>query len=296
MEGACRILGAAAKSAKDPARALVPQPSFSADFPHFLLRNANCLFRRVMDPLMISAASGMRSRMESLDMLANNLANANTAGYKLDREFYSLYASPDALGPALDGTAPAPSVLPVIDRPWTDFSQGALTPTGNPLDLALGKTGFFAVNGPGGTLYTRNGSFQLSSDGTLVTSEGYAVRGADGKPIQADPSRPIEITPDGALRQNGSTIGQIAVVGFERPEALEKFGNNYFRAGAAAGPKPAAEVAIHQGKLESSNVAAAESAVRLVSIMRQFEMLQRAMMLGGEMARKDFEEVARVNG
>jgi flagellar basal-body rod protein FlgF len=245
---------------------------------------------------MISAASGMRSRMESLDMLANNLANANTAGYKLDREFYSLYASPDALGPALDGTAPAPSVLPVIDRPWTDFSQGTLAPTGNPLDLALGKSGFFSVDGPNGPLYTRNGSFQLSADGTLATPEGYAVRGRDGKPIQADPAKPIEVTSDGTVRQSGAALGQIAVVRFDRLEALAKFGSNYFRAGAAAGPKPAAEVEIHQGKLESSNVATPESAVRLVGIMRQFEMLQRAMTLGGEMARKGVEEVARVNG
>jgi flagellar basal-body rod protein FlgF len=245
---------------------------------------------------MISAASGMRSRLESLDMLANNLANANTAGYKLDREFYSLYASPEALGPALDGTAPAPSELPVIDRPWTDFSQGTLTPTGNPLDLALGKAGFFAVDGPGGPLYTRNGSFRLSAAGTLVTSEGYAVRGTNGKPIQADPALPVDVAADGTLRQNGAAIGQIAVVEFDRPDAISKFGNNYFRGDPTAGPKPARAIEVHQGALESSNVATPESAVRLVSIMRQFEMLQRAMMLGADMARRGVEDVARVSG
>ena len=87
-----------------------------------------------MDPLTISAASGLRVRLESLDLLANNLANAATAGYKSDREFYSLYTAPEVL----EDNA-APSTLPVVERRWTDFSQGTLTPTGNPLDLALAK-------------------------------------------------------------------------------------------------------------------------------------------------------------
>jgi len=83
-----------------------------------------------MDALTILAASGMRARMESLDMLANNLANAATAGYKGDREFYGLYTSAAALSPP--GPPGAPSALPVIERQWTDFSQGILNPTGNP--------------------------------------------------------------------------------------------------------------------------------------------------------------------
>src|SRR5271169_2056345 len=108
-----------------------------------------------MDPLTISAASGLRSRMESLDMLANNIANASTSGYKADREFYSLYAAPEAEGP-ISG----PDTLPVIERPWTDLSQGEVRSTGNPLDVALQGKGFFAVNGPGGPMYTRDGSFR----------------------------------------------------------------------------------------------------------------------------------------
>ena len=84
-----------------------------------------------MDPMTAIAASGLRARMESLDLLANNVANASTGGYKADREFYSLYVAPEAqdAGPA--------STMPVIERPWVDWSQGTVYPTGNPLDLAL---------------------------------------------------------------------------------------------------------------------------------------------------------------
>lgn len=251
-----------------------------------------------MDPLMISAASGMRARLESLDMLANNLANSSTAGYKTDREFYSLYTSQEALDPALAGESPLPSTLPVVERHWTDFAQGNIAATGNPLDVALGARGFFAVDGPGqnNVLYTRNGSFRLSAAGVLTTPEGYPVRGVDGRPIQAAGTGALEIARDGTVSQDGVPLGQIAVVDFAKPEALGKASKNYFRIeDAQPGLKNASEVDIQQGKLEASNVTTPETAVRLVNLLRQFEMLQRAAMLGAEMGRRAVEEVAKVN-
>ena len=100
-----------------------------------------------MDPIAATAASGLRARMESLDLLANNVANASTGGYKADREFYSLYVAPDA------ADSDSLSTMPVIEKPWTDFSQGLVQQTGNPLDLALSGKGFFAVQSPRGPLY-----------------------------------------------------------------------------------------------------------------------------------------------
>ena len=94
-----------------------------------------------MDPLTAIAASGLRARMESLDMLANNIANASTGGYKADREFYNLYTSPEAAG---DDSL---STMPLIERPWVDHSQGILHTTGNALDVAISGKGFFAVDG-----------------------------------------------------------------------------------------------------------------------------------------------------
>jgi flagellar basal-body rod protein FlgF len=241
-----------------------------------------------MDRLTITAASGLRARMESMEMLANNLANASAAGYKLDREFYSLYTAPEA-----DGTV---SQLPVIERQWTDFSQATLTPTGNSLDLALSGNGFFAVHEPSGTLYTRYGGFRLSAKGTLETKEGYAARAVGGGTITADPALPVEISADGTVRQQGAELGRIEVVQVSQPSALCKQSGLYFQLDPKSGAVLSASSAeVQQGKLESSNVGTAESAVRMISVMRQFEMLQRAITLGAEMSRRGVEEVARVS-
>jgi len=241
-----------------------------------------------MDNLTISAAGGMQARMQSLDMLANNLANTETGGYKTDREFYNLYMSADAGG----ADSPSAGTLPVIERPWTDFSQGTLRTTGSPLDLALSGKGFFAVDGPSGSLFTRNGSFRVAPDGSLVTTEGYPVRTVSGEGLKIQPSVALEVSPDGTVTQDGQTLGSLEIADFSDTGTLVKQGASYFQSGVAS--QPASGAQIEQGKLEGSNVGAAESAVRLVSIMRQFEMLQKAATLGSQMSREAVEEVARV--
>ena len=226
--------------------------------------------------------------MESLDLLANNLANAETGGYKSDREFYNLYVAPEA-------QADPAGTMPVVQRNWTDFSQGTLRATGNPTDLALAGKGFFAVDSPSGPLYTRQGSFQLSPAGALVTTEGYAVRLAGGGALQAQAGVPLEVTPDGSVSQQGQVLGKLDLVNFPDPGTLAKRGNAYFHpADGSAAPVAAADVQVQQGKLEASNVGTAESAVRLVGVMRQFEMLHKAISIGEDMNKKAVEEVARV--
>jgi flagellar basal body rod protein FlgG len=238
-----------------------------------------------MDPLTSVAASGLRARMESLDLLANNVANASTAGYKADREFYSLYVSPEA-------EADPPSTMPVVERPWIDLSQGVFQSTGNPLDLAISGKGFFTVAGPHGALYTRAGNFHLAS-GQLVTSEGYAVTAAGGQPLRTSGSGPIEISSDGSVHEDGNVIGQLQIVDFPAA-ALSKHGANYFQpSGPSAQPVSTSAARVEQGKLETSNSGGAESAVRLVGIMRQFEMLQKAVSLGSDMNKQAIEQVAK---
>ena len=239
-----------------------------------------------MDPMTAMAASGLRARMESLDMLANNVANASTGGYKADREFYSLYVAPEAQENDTQAS------MPLVERPWIDLSQGVVHTTGNALDVALNGAGFFPVTGPNGTLYTRNGSFSRAGDGKLVTAEGYAVQGAGGAPLVLQPAHPVEISQDGTVRQNGTVIGQLAVMDFTSTAGLTKQGNNYFSASSGS-PSPSA-ARVEQGKLEDSNTGTAESAVRLVNVMRQFEMLQKAASLGEEMNRQAVEQVAKV--
>lgn len=243
-----------------------------------------------MDSLTTIAASGMSSRMDSLDMLANNISNADTGGYKTDREFYSLYTSPEAMS----GDSQDPATLPMIEKGYTDFTQGSMRVTSNPLDLAIQGQGFFAVNTPAGVSYTRNGAFQLSSDGTLVTSDGFSVLDPSGQPVKLKSSLPMQVSGDGNITQGGQSAGQLAVWNFADPSSLVKQGNTMFRpADPATKPTPST-ADVQQGKLESSNVGSSESAMRLVSVMRQFEMLQKAANIGAEMNRQAITEVAKV--
>jgi flagellar basal body rod protein FlgG len=241
-----------------------------------------------MDPITVAAAGGLRARMEALDMLANNIANASTAGFKRDSEFYALYETAEAAAQGY-GTA----ALPLIEKPWTDFAQGTLQQTGNPVDLALSGPGFFAVQGPSGALYTRTGSFQIASTGLVATQEGYPLRLVGGQTLRVQPG-PFQISSDGTVRQGEQTLGRLEIADF--PEGtLTKQGATLFRPiDPAQAPLAAAGTEVHQGKLEAANVSSAESAVRLVGLMRQFEALQKAIGIGAEMNRKSIEEVARV--
>jgi flagellar basal-body rod protein FlgF len=235
-----------------------------------------------MDQLLITAASGMKARMDSLDMLANNMANSGTAGFKADREFYNLYEQS----------------LPMVERQYTDHSQGQLLPTGNPLNVALNGKGFFALNAPSGVVYTRAGNFDISPKNQLETGERYTLRNVldNGKPITVDPKQQIDISKDGTVRQAGQDLGQIEIAQLASPsDTLKKLGSTYFALldKNAATPTAGAETEVLQGNLEQSNVPVGDSAVKLVSVMRQFEMMQKAISLGTEMNKQAITDVAK---
>lgn len=223
-------------------------------------------------------------------MLANNLSNTSTSGFKADREYYSTYIAPE-----LAGQSNTVGAAPVVQKPWTDFSQGTLLNTGNATDLGLAGSGFLSVNGPNGPLYTRNGNFHFSAQGTLVSAEGYPVRMTDGSTLQTDSSSPIQVTSDGQVSQNGNAIGQLELTEFKDPTQLGKSGTSYFTSsGAKAGAAPASGTQVKQGQLESSNAQPAESAARMVSLLRNFEMLQKAVKIGNDMNTQAIEQVAKV--
>ena len=226
-------------------------------------------------------------------MLANNLANASATGFKADRESYSTYASALALGTDDPSTT---SQSPVVDRNWTDFSQGAIVPTGNPLDLALDGPGFFVAQSSSGPIYSRGGDFHIAQDGVLSTREGDPVQGIDGKPIQLEPAQPVEVSTTGEIRQNGTLVGQLKLVKFAAPQSLSKQGNNYFQLSASDLQPVPSTARVNQGNVEAANVQPAETAVRLVSVMRQFEMLQKAMSLGNQMNQQAIQSVAKASG
>jgi flagellar basal-body rod protein FlgF len=235
-----------------------------------------------MDQLLINAASGMKARMDSLDMHANNMANSGTPGFKSDREFYNLYEQS----------------LPVVERQYTDFSQGQLLPTGNPLDVALNGKGFFALNAPSGVVYTRSGNFRVSASNQLATQDGYTLRNVldNGKPIVVDATQAVDIAKDGTVSQAGQALGQIEIAQPASPtDTLKKLAGTNFALLDKNGTAPAADAGteVLQGQIEQSNVAVTDSAGKLVSVMRQFEMMQKAIMLGTEMNKQAITEVAK---
>ena len=212
-------------------------------------------------------------------MLANNIANSGTSGFKADQEFYSVLRDE----------------LPIVESRWTDFSQGTVQPTGNPLDLALEGKGFYALKSPAGVVYSRGGSFRISGAGQLSTPEGYTLRNTrnNGQPIVVDPAQVFTVDREGIVRQSGQELGQIEVRDFsDAARSLTKLGASYFSSGTAP-VAPAEAVTVRQGALEQSNVPVADAAIRLVSVMRQFEMLQRAMAVGAEMNKRAVDDVSR---
>lgn len=246
-----------------------------------------------MDSVIAAAASGMRSRMETLDVLANNIANAGTTGYKADQESYSLYFGDQAWDGYSEGR-PDAAEMPVLQQSWTDWSQGTLVPTGSSTDFGLGSAGFFVVNGANGPLYTRNGHFRLSKTGVLQTQDGYSVQSVNGTAITIDPTASFQVTPSGEVQQNGSTVARIAIVAPSDQKAAQRAGAGYFKFDSSTTLTPVTDPGVQQGNIETSNVVPAYSAVKLVTVMRSFEMLQKAVSLANEMSQKVVEEVAKV--
>lgn len=238
-----------------------------------------------------AAFAGLLARTQALDLAANNLANANTAGYKAQRGFYqSLLANMG--GGSLSGLNRAINNFGVLGGGVVDARPGNMEPTGNPLDVAIEGAGFFAVQTPAGVRYTRNGSLQLSTSGQLQTSEGFSVLGDQG-PITL-PSGQVSLSSDGTFSVKGAVAGKLRLVEFAPGTELVPEGNSLFAVPAGA-ERPAASSQVRQGALESSNISPVTGAVNLVILQRHMEMLQRALSIfHTEFNRTAAEELPRV--
>jgi flagellar basal-body rod protein FlgF len=232
-----------------------------------------------MNPALLTAAAGMRARMETLDVIGNNIANAGANGYKADQEFYRLFEG--ALSRSGQGVGNRPE-MPYLQGSRIDFRQGPLATTGATLDVALSGPGFLVVETPQGELYTRNGSLRLDAEGTLLTSDGLSVLGADRQPLTLPREGEVEISTTGAINVDGIPVGQLLIEEFFNPNALRKVGNTLFAAPDGVEPELAAQTNILQGSLESANVNVPEAAVRLIAASRHFDLLRRAASLVGD--------------
>jgi flagellar basal-body rod protein FlgF len=237
-----------------------------------------------MDSGFYAACTALMARSQSLDLVANNLANISTPGYRAQHDsFSSILATSSAL--PLSGLNRAVNDYAVLSGNELDLSQGTLQKTGNELDLAIQGKGFFVVQTTAGRFFTRNGNFHLSPQGQLVTSEGDAVMGENGViPIVGGP---VSISTDGTISVNGAVAGKLKVVEFPAGTQLESVGNTYYSAPAGSDvASPASQV--QQGTIETSNVNAIASAVELVTIQRNAELMQRAL----SMFHQDMNQIA----
>lgn len=236
-----------------------------------------------MDSGYYAAFSGLLARSQALDLTAGNLANTGTAGYRAERDYFrSAIIGPNALSSQLNASV---NNFGVLGGSRLDLGQGALTPTDNPLDIAIEGEGFFAVQTRQGIRYTRDGEFGRAQDGTLSTREGEPVLDPRNQPIRF-PAGEIAIGSDGALSVNGAVAGRIGVFGFAAADALTAEGANRYVANGS--PATTATGTIRQGVLESANQDVIGGSLQLVLMQRQAEMMQKAVSVFSN----DFDKTA----
>ncbi|HTW46807.1 MAG TPA: flagellar hook basal-body protein [Acidobacteriaceae bacterium] len=228
-----------------------------------------------MDSGYYAAFAGLLARSQGLDVAAGNLANAGTAGYRAERDYFrAAILGPEALDSQLNTTV---NSFGVLGGSRLDLGQGALTPTGNPMDLAIEGDGFFAIQTRQGVRYTRDGEFERAQDGTLTTQAGEPVLDAKDQPIRI-PAGETAVGVDGAVSVNGAVAGKIALFSFASGDALSAEGANRYAAVQGAQPAPGSG-AIRQGSLEASNQDVIGGSLQLVLMQRQAEMMQKAVSI-----------------
>src|SRR6202035_5254602 len=231
-----------------------------------------------MDNALLVGLSRQVVLSRELEVVANNIANINTTGFKSDSSIFEKFLMPEASS----GVFPAGSrdVAYVQDRaPWHNLSPGPMLRTGGPLDVAIDGDAFLVVQTAGGQRYTRNGGLQISPTGALVTNAGDPVVGTSG-PIQfQNTDHDISIGEDGTITvregasaTSDSTRGQLQLAHFDNAGALQKQGSTLFSAPPGVTPQPAsANTRVVQGSIEQSNVSAVSEMARMVEITRAYE-------------------------
>jgi flagellar basal-body rod protein FlgG len=246
------------------------------------------------------AKTGLEAQQMRMTVVSQNLANVNTTGYKRQRAMFEdlLYQNVVQSGGATSQQTQAPTGLNLgtgVHVVATDhqFAQGNLVTTGNQFDLAIQGRGFFEILLPDGTqAYTRDGTFQINSDGALVTSSGYAVQPAITIPPGA---QSVTIGTDGSVsallpgQSNATQVGTLQVTDFVNPAGLQSRGQNLFRETVSSGPPQPGTPGLNglgtvgQGSLETSNVNVVEELVSMIETQRAYEMNSRAIETADQM-------------
>ncbi|WP_373998849.1 flagellar basal-body rod protein FlgF [Bdellovibrio bacteriovorus] len=265
-----------------------------------------------------TALSGAIAQSTKLDTIANNLANVNTPAFKRDQQLFQEYLTANEKPPE---TTQIPRDVASIESfynmqggdksyvdakgTFTDFSQGGLKHTGNPMDVAIDGKGFFEVATPGGVRLTRAGNFTLDGNGQLVTKEGFPVLRA-GEP-GADPASrvirlqgtglPLSINDNGDVFEGTENIGRVSLVNVNNPDSLQKMGSSLysFKPNMAPEMTNVNNPSLKQGFLEASNVNIVQEMTDMISTNRVFESTQKAITAYDQMADKMVNVVGKTN-
>jgi flagellar basal-body rod protein FlgF len=245
-----------------------------------------------MDNALYVGLSRQMTLRRELDIVANNIANANTTGFKAEE----LMVRTEAAKPAktLGGTNPVKFVLD--DGVTRDFTQGAMTKTDGDFDLAIEGNGFFKVQTAAGERYTRDGRFTTNPEGVVVTQSGNPVLDEGGGEITVDPLLgPVSIGKDGTMSQGAVRVGKIGVVLADDLAALRKDGDNLYRNTSNTTLQQAPSAIVHQGMLESSNVQSVVQITKLIEVQRAYESMAKMMDNTAELTRSAVERLGKAN-
>jgi flagellar basal-body rod protein FlgF len=249
------------------------------------------------------AASAARAYEKRLETVANNLANITSAGFKRDRVAFQAYmlsaaGNPVPVQPPYPAAAEAQSFW-VEYRSLVDFSPGPLRQTANPLDLSLDGKGFFTIQSPEGTLYTRRGNFTINPEGFLATQEGWPVMGEGGE-IRVEgagaqrTAAEITVGQNGEVQVNGTSVGRLQLSDFADPGGLTKIAGGYFTADGTA-PEPLEDGRVAQGFLEMANVEAVQMLAEMIEVLRGYESYQKVIRTVDELNAKSIADVGRTS-
>ncbi|MFQ5784695.1 MAG: flagellar basal-body rod protein FlgF [Alphaproteobacteria bacterium] len=239
-----------------------------------------------MENTTLVALSQQMVLRRQMDVIANNIANADTGGYKSERMLFATY---------LQDIGRREKAAFVQDIAVTrDPRDGEMVVTGNPFDMAIQGEGYFQVETPDGVRYTRGGHFRLDDQGVLVTSDGHALLGDDGFPVITSPDdNDLVVTPDGTVSAGGFEIARLQVVTFERPNALRETYGGLYQTDLT--PLPSEDARIVQGSIESSNVEPIVEMTRMIALLRGYQSVQRLVQEQDQLRRRAISALSGTN-
>jgi flagellar basal-body rod protein FlgG len=250
------------------------------------------------------AASGALAYEKRLQIISNNLANANTVGYKMDHGQFQ-FIDPADLPASSTLTAPEMNTSQAQSfwfefNSYTDFTHGSLKNTGNDFDLALIGKGFFCVQKPDGVHYTRKGTFTLNADGVLVTGNGWPVMGDGGEIAVNNKENPHQykkfaVDEEGNVSVDGKEIGSLRIVEFAEPYGLRKMGDTLFKPAENSPPaQEAQDFKVSQGFVELSNVDVVKMMTEMIEVLRGYERYQKVIRTADDATARTINEVGKV--